>query len=507
MTLPSQNMAKSGGDIPDLQTLQWVDGVFVQGLGDPRAIVEPATGRVIATVADASPDQARAAIAAAKAAQPAWAARAPIERAKLMREVSRLIRRDADDLAELVVREQGKPLKEARGEIAGAAEFMDYFSEFARRLPGEILPSDHAGEQVWIRRAPVGVVAAIIPWNYPAALICRKMAPALVTGNAVVVKPHEMTPLSGLAMARLFEEAGLPYGLVNIITGAGDVIGEVLTSASDVDLVTMTGSVPVGRRIMANAAENLTAVSLELGGKAAFIVMSDADLDLAVQSAVTSRFMNCGQTCICNERTLVQRPIYDAFVEKFVAATQALKIGDPLSPDTDIGPKVSEEECAKVEQMVQTALSHGARAVIGGGRLTNPPTEGGFWFDPTVLVDMASDADIMRTEIFGPVVPIVPFDSFDDAVAIANEGSFGLSSYIFTRDFQTIMEAIDRIEVGEVYVNRAGPESVHGFHGGWKDSGVAGDDGVHGLEVYMRKKTVYVNYSGKTTVNLMPYER
>lgn len=499
------NAIGSGGDSPDFQTLQWFGGGFVQGLGDPRSIIEPATGQVIAMVNDASMGQASEAIAAAKAAQPAWAAFAPIERARLMREVSRLIRRDAEHLAELVVREQGKPIKEARGEIAGAAEFIDYFAEFARRLPGEILPSDHAGEQIWVRRAPVGVVAAIIPWNYPAALICRKVAPALITGNAVVVKPHEMTPLSGLAMARLFAEAGLPSGLVNIISGAGEVVGEVLTSSPDVNLVTMTGSVPVGRRIMANAAENLTTVSLELGGKAAFIVMSDADLDLAVQSAVTSRFMNCGQTCICNERTLVQRPIYDAFVEKFVAATQALKIGDPLSPDTDIGPKVSEEECAKVADMVNNALSNGARAVIGGGKPDNPPTEHGFWFDPTVLVDMAPDADIMRNEIFGPVVPIIPFDTFDDAVAIANEGSFGLSSYIFTRDFQTIMEAIDRIEVGEVYVNRAGPESVHGFHGGWQDSGVAGDDGAHGLEVYMRKKTVYVNYSGKTTVDLMPY--
>jgi lactaldehyde dehydrogenase/glycolaldehyde dehydrogenase len=505
MTQQTQYVSGLQEKSPDFQTSQWIGGAFVKGLGGPRPIVEPATGQVIAAVNDASPDQALAAIAAAKTAQPAWAARAPIERARLMREVSRLIRRDAERLAELVVREQGKPIKEARGEIAGAAEFMDYFAEFARRLPGEILPSDHPGEQVWVRRAPVGVVAAIIPWNYPAALICRKMAPALITGNAVVVKPHEMTPLSGLAMAQLFEEAGLPSGLVNMITGAGDVIGETLTTSPDVNLVTMTGSVPVGRRIMSNAAENLTTVSLELGGKAAFIVMADADLDLAVQSAVTSRFMNCGQTCICNERTLVQRPIYDAFVEKFVAATQALKIGDPLSPDTDIGPKVSEDECAKVEQMVQHALAQGARAVIGGRRLETPPTKGGFWFDPTVLVEMATDADIMRHEIFGPVVPIVPFDSFDDAVAIANEGSFGLSSYIFTRDFQTIMDAIDRIEVGEVYVNRAGPESVHGFHGGWQDSGVAGDDGVHGLEVYMRKKTVYVNYSGKTTVNLMPY--
>jgi len=484
---------------------QWIGGTWFRGQGPERQVIEPATGKVLAEIHDATVAQAHEAVAAAKAAQPLWAALPPIARARKMRDVAALIRRDQAALARLVVQEQGKPIKEAMGEIAGAAEFLEYFAEFARRLPGEILPSDFAGEEVWIRRAPVGVVAAIIPWNYPAALICRKVAPALITGNAVVVKPHEMTPLSGLALARLFDEAGLPAGLVNIVNGPGEVVGEALTGSADVGLITMTGSVPVGRRIMESAAQNLSAVSLELGGKAAFIVMPDADLDLAVRSAVTSRFMNCGQTCICNERTLVHRSIYEAFVEKFVAVTRSLKMGDPLDPNTDIGPKVSEEECAKVATMVQAALAQGARALTGGGRPAAPPSDGGFWFDPTVLVDMAPDAQIMREEIFGPVVPIVPFDTFDEAVAIANQGTLGLSSYLFTRDFHVIMEAINRIEVGEVYINRAGPEGVQGFHGGWNDSGVAGDDGLHGLEVFMRKKTVYLNYSGATTVDLMPY--
>lgn len=505
MSLSNDSRMAPASNNPTDRAEQWIGGVWDTGQGPKRHIIEPATGKVLAEVHDGTAGQAAEAVAAAKTAQLGWAALAPIARARKMREVAALIRRNQSALARLVVQEQGKPIREAMGEIAGAAEFLDYFSEFARRLPGEILPSDFAGEEVWIRRAPVGVVAAIIPWNYPAALICRKVAPALITGNAVVVKPHEMTPLSGLALARLFEKAGLPAGLVNIVTGSGEVVGEALTGSSDVGLITMTGSVPVGRRIMQNAARNLSTVSLELGGKAAFIVMPDADLDLAVKSAVTSRFTNCGQTCICNERTLVHRSIYDAFLDKFVAATRRLKVGDPLSDDTHIGPKVSEEECAKVERMVQAALAQGARVLTGGGRPAVAPSDGGFWFDPTVLVDMAPDSPIMREEIFGPVVPIVPFDTFDEAVAIANQGTYGLSSYLFTRDFHVIMEAINRIEVGEIYINRAGPEGVQGFHGGWNDSGVAGDDGLHGLEVFMRKKTVYLNYSEATTVDLMPY--
>jgi lactaldehyde dehydrogenase/glycolaldehyde dehydrogenase len=422
-----------------------------------------------------------------------------------MKRIATLIRREGEALARTVVREQGKPITEARMEVGGAAEFFDYYAEFARRIQGEILPSDFAGEQIWIQRVPVGVIAGIIPWNYPAALVSRKVAPSMIAGDTIVLKPHEDTPLSALQMARLFAEAGVPPGVVNVITGSGEVVGQTLCSSPDVDLITMTGSVPTGKHIMKTAAEHLTAVSLELGGKAPFIVMADADLDLAVRSALTSRFMNCGQVCICNERTLVQEDIYDDFVDRFAEMTQELRLGDPALETTDIGPKVSLEELEKVEHYVQRALAEGAEVVVGGNRPASPPSAQGYWYSPTVLTKVNPEMEIMQREIFGPVVPIMPFKDLDEAIAIANRSRYGLSAYLFTNDLNKVMKMVTDVTFGEVYVNRIGPESLQGYHVGYGESGLGGDDGLHGLELYLRKKTVYVNYSGKATAPLMPY--
>lgn len=481
-----------------------IDGAF-RGSSDKRTVINPANGEAFAEVDLADAAMVAEAVAAARRAQPAWGALAPLERAGVMRKIAKLIRADAEDYARLIVREQGKPIAEARGEVGGAAEFFDFFAEFARRIEGEILPSDFAGEQIWIQRVPIGVVAAIIPWNYPFALVSRKVAPALIAGNTIVLKSHEDTPLSALAMARIFERAGVPAGVVNIITGTGPVAGEALCTTADVDLITMTGSVPTGKRIMANASAHLTPVSLELGGKAPFIVMADADLDMAVRSALTSRYMNCGQVCICNERTFVERPIYDAFVERFIAESRKLKIGDPMEDSTDLGPKVSLAELEKVEARVADAVSAGAQVLLGGSRPENPPHAGGYYFSPTVITGVSQDMPIMRQEIFGPVVPIAPFDSFEEVVGHANDSRYGLSAYLFTNDISTIMGAVNDVAFGELYVNRIGPESLQGFHVGYRESGLGGDDGAHGLEAYMRKKTVYVNYSGAPTVPLMPY--
>jgi lactaldehyde dehydrogenase/glycolaldehyde dehydrogenase len=272
-----------------------------------------------------------------------------------------------------------------------------------------------------------------------------------------------------------------------------------------VNLITMTGSVPTGKRIMAAAAAHVTPVSLELGGKAPFIVMADSDIDLAVRSAVTSRYMNCGQVCICNERTLVQRSVYDAFVERFVAASAALRIGSPFDERTDLGPKMSLGELEKVERYVDEAVAAGAKLALGGHRPKVLPTPNGYWFSPTVLTHIDPSMEIMHKEIFGPVLPIIPFDSFDDALKIVNDSRYGLSAYLFTNDMPTIMRAVTDVGFGEVYVNRVGPESLQGFHVGYGESGLGGDDGAHGLEAYLRKKTVYLNYSGKSTVPLMPY--
>ncbi len=481
-----------------------IDGALV-GAKENSEVLNPTTGEVYARVPEAAPDQVDAALAAARRAQRDWGSAAPIERAKVMKRIASLVREQAEELARIVVSEQGKPILEARGEAAGAAEFFDYFAEFARRIQGEILPSDHPGEQIWIQRVPVGVVAAIIPWNYPLALVSRKVAPAMIAGDTIVLKPHEETPVSALAMARIFEAAGVPKGVVNIVTGTGETVGKQLCTSDGVDLISMTGSVPTGKIIMRNAADRMTPVSLELGGKAPFIVMEDCDLDLAVRSALTSRFMNCGQVCICNERTFVARPVYDEFVERFVAASGKLRIGDPMLETTDIGPKVSREELDKVARYVERARSDGARVLMGGGAPETAPTPGGNWFAPTVLADVLPDMEIMRNEVFGPVIPILPFDDFDAVLETANNSRYGLSAYLFTNDLEKVMRAVADLDFGELYVNRVGPESVQGYHVGYRDSGIGGEDGVHGLDAYLRKKTVYVNTSGRPATALMPY--
>lgn len=487
------------------ENLMLIDGEWVSGKGGSREVINPTNGKVLATIGEASREQTNDALAAARKAQPAWAAKSPLERAAIMQRIAALIAQNAEELARIVVLEQGKPIMEARGEIGGAAAYFSYNAEFARRIQGEILPSDAPGEQIWIQRVPVGVVAAIIPWNYPAALVSRKVAPSMIAGNTIVLKPHEETPLSALYMARLFVEAGVPAGVVNIVTGAGAEIGEALTSHPDVNLITMTGSVPTGKRIMSTAANNLVPVSLELGGKAPFIVMDDSDIDLAVRSAVTSRYMNCGQVCICNERTLVHERVYDEFVEKFVEASRALRIGDPLLETTDLGPKISHLELEKVERIVATAIGAGAEAILKGGRPENPPVTGGYWMTPTVLTSVQPDMAIMQDEIFGPVVPIMKIGDFEEALKVANDSHYGLSAYLFTNDFLKIMRAVNDVNFGEVFINRVGPESLQGYHNGYRNSGLGGDDGVHGLETFLRKKTVYANYSGKSPVALMPY--
>ena len=472
---------------------------------ETREVHSPTTGQVIAEVPEAGAAQVQAALSAARGAQPGWGRMAPVERAAIMRRIADLIDRDRETLIRIVVDEQGKPIAEARGEIGGAAEFFRYFAEFARRIEGEILPSDARNEQIWIQRVPIGVVAAIIPWNYPAALVSRKVAPAMIAGDTTVLKPHELTPLSALHMAGLFVEAGVPPGVVNIVTGAGPIVGEALTGSPDVDLITMTGSVPTGRRIMERAAAHIVPVSLELGGKAPFIVMPDADLELAVQSALTSRFMNCGQVCICNERTLVHEDIHDAFLEALVEGARGLRLGDPHGEDVDVGPKISAPELEKVEAFVAAARYEGAKIALGGERPSTPPVEGGHWYLPTVLTDVTPGMEIMQKEIFGPVVPVSKFSTAEEAFALANDSAYGLSAYLFTNDMPSIMRAVRDVDFGELYVNRIGPESLQGFHVGYRHSGVGGDDGSAGLEIYLKKKTVYMNYGTSAPTTLMPY--
>lgn len=469
-----------------------IGGAWTTG-GAVRAIevFNPATEELVGTAPEGTSADAEAALSAARGAQPAWAALPPIDRARLLRKLCLLLDRDREEIAKLITLEQGKPLAQARGEVGGAIHFIEYAADSARRIEGEILPSDNPNEELWLRRSPVGVVVGLTAWNFPVALAGRKLGPALVTGNTIVLKSHELTPLSLVAFARLCEEAGLPAGVVNIVSGTGRAVGEALVKSPLSNLVTMTGSVRAGREILAAAADSFKVVRLELGGKAPFIVMEDADIDVAVEAAVAARFTNCGQICTCNERMYLHDKIADRFLDQFIAKVGRLHLGDPMD-DVDLGPKISRLELEKVEALVDQALMDGAELLAGGRRPASESFSRGHWYEPTVLSVDSNDLLIMRDEIFGPALPVMRVRSFDEALSYANDSSYGLSAYLFTRDVRRIMRFAKESEFGELYINRGAGELAQGFHTGWKNSGLSGEDGKYGLDAYMRKKTVYI---------------
>lgn len=475
--------------------------------GQIRPVLNPATAQVFAEVPEGTREDAHAALIEAQKAQPAWEALSGVQRAGYLRRIAALIRENADALARLVVLEQGKPLFEARNEIGGTSEFFEYFASFGRSTVGELVASDNPKEDIWIREVPYGVVVGIIPWNYPSALFSRKVAPALMAGNTIVLKPHEDTPLSALALAKIVEAVGVPAGVVNVVTGAGLEVGDALVRDDITQLVTMTGSVRAGRQILEAAAKNITVVSLELGGKAPLIVMDDANVDLAVRNAITARFMNCGQVCTCNERTYVHRRVFDQFLSRYIEMAGQLRMGDPMQLGIELGPKVNQVELEKIERMVNRAKEQGAEVVMGGKRPEGEQFRRGYWYEATILTNVHNDMDIMQQEIFGPISPVMAFDDFEEAVALANDTKYGLTAYLFTNDIKRMMHAVRAIRFGEVYINKIMPEQLQGFHGGYGLSGLGGDDGKHGLAHYSRKKTVYLSYDDTLPGHLMPYPK
>ena len=398
-----------------------------------------------------------------------------------------------DRLARMLSTEQGKPLAEAQGEVGATAMFLRYAAEAARRIEGDIFPSDFPNEQLWIQRVPYGVVVALVAWNFPLALTGRKVGPALVTGNTVVLLTHSDTPTTVLEFGKLVQEAGIPPGVINLVTGYGQQIGESLVRNPITQLVTLTGSVRAGREVYRAAADNITTIRLELGGKAPFIIMDDADLDNAVEAALTARFANCGQVCTCNERMYIHEAIYEPFMEQFIEGVSKLRVGDPFT-EVNLGPKVNRPEVEKLEMMVNAAVAAGAEVAIGGSRLREGDYAHGHWFEPTVLTNTTTDMAIMREEIFGPVVPIQKVTGFEEALSLANDSDYGLSAYLFTRDMKRVMSAVNKLDFGEIYVNRGIGELVQGFHHGYRRSGLGGEDGKYGLEGYLQKKTMYVNF-------------
>jgi lactaldehyde dehydrogenase/glycolaldehyde dehydrogenase len=453
-------------------------------------VINPATEEVIATVPEATIQNVDEAVNAAEAAQKGWSQLPAIERARYLHEIAEKIRSNADRLAHVISEEQGKILALAKVEVAFSADYTDYMAEFARRYEGEIIQSDRRGENIFLYKAPIGVIAGILPWNFPFFLILRKLAPALVTGNTIVIKPSEETPINACEFAKLVAECSLPKGVFNLVTGDGRV-GEALASHPKVGMISLTGSVEAGSAVMKAAAKNITKVSLELGGKAPAIVMRDANLDLAVKAIRDSRIINTGQVCNCAERVYVHKAIADEFLSRICSAMGRTVSGDPFSPESEMGPLVSRTQLSNVDAAVKKAVADGAHVALGGdiddrGR--------GFFYKPTVLTDCRQSTDIMRQEIFGPVLPIATFTEFDEALELANDCEFGLTSSIFTNDIHLAMRAANELKFGETYINREHFEAMQGFHAGWRKSGIGGADGRHGLEEFLQTHVVYLNY-------------
>jgi len=470
-----------------------VDGGWRAGSGESIAVLDPVREQPLAHVPSATAAEVHAALEAAHRAQAGWAASSPIARGAHLRTIADLIAAHRDALADLLVSEVGKPTVQAQGEVDFAEQLLRYSAEWDRRLEGEILPGEGPGEVIHLLRAPVGVLAAICPWNFPLAVLCRKLGPALLTGNTVVVKPSEVTPLATIELVRLIgEHAPLPPGVLNLVTG-GPQTGAALVADELTALVSFTGHRDTGKRIMAAAAANLTRVALELGGTAPAIVWRDADLDVAVPAIVTARHHNSGQVCTCAERVLVHEDVVDEFTERYVAAVERLRLGDPRS-GVDMGPLVNAAQLAKTQAAVETARAEGATVVSGGGRPAGEQFATGYWHAPTVLRDVSPQMRIMHEETFGPVTPIIGIDSLERAVEVANDSRYGLSAYVFSRDYQAIMRTVDALRFGEIYLNRTLGESLHAHHSGFGESGIGGEDGKWGLYRYTQIKTAYQHY-------------
>ena len=474
----------------------YINGEFVDSQsGGTIDVASPTNEEVLYTVPNGTVSDAHLALETAKAAQPAWAALPAVERGNILAKFADLIRENRQRLAEILTLEMGKTYSLALGEVDVSADFINFPAQAARRIEGDILPSDVPGEYIMIHKVPYGVTVGIAAWNFPLALACRKIGPALTTGNVMVVKPPSVTPVAVLALGELAAQAGIPKGVLNLVTGGGSTMGEELVTNPITRLVSMTGSSATGQEIFRKAADRLIAVRLELGGKAPFILLADGNVDKAVEAAVVSRHLNSGQVCTCPERFYIHDAVYGEFLEKYTAAVARLKIGDPMKEDTDIGPKVNAHETSQLEKIVDKAVSQGASLVLGGKRPEGAEFEKGHWYEPTILTDCTNNMDVMQEEVFGVVSPIMRVSSYEEALALANDSQYGLAAFLFTNDVRLIGRAVLELEFGEIYVNRPMGEQRQGFHNGYKLSGTGGEDGKYGMENYLEKKTMYVNFS------------
>ena len=473
-------------DLNLLREQAYVNGQWIEADDDARfAVTNPANGELIAEVASLGRVETARAIDAAQAALPAWRARTAKERSTILRRWYELIMANQEDLARLLSWEQGKPLAESRGEIAYGASFIEWFAEEAKRVYGDVIPHDKPGRRLVVIKQAIGVVAAITPWNFPNAMITRKVGPALAAGCTVVLKPASETPLSALALAALGERAGIPAGVLNIVPGTRSrEIGAELTGNPLVQKLSFTGSTGIGKLLMAQCAETIKKVSLELGGNAPFIVFDDADLDAAVQGALGSKFRNTGQTCVCTNRLLVQNGVYDEFARRLVAAVNALKVAPADDDGAQQGPLINAKAVAKVQEHIADAVAKGARVLAGG----KPHALGGNFFEPTVLGEVTPEMLVARDETFGPLAPIFRFDTEEQAIAMANDTEFGLASYLYTRDLGRAWRVSEALEYGMVGVNEGLISTEVAPFGGIKQSGLGREGSKYGIDDYIEQK-------------------
>ncbi|MBK7508660.1 MAG: NAD-dependent succinate-semialdehyde dehydrogenase [Comamonadaceae bacterium] len=467
-----------------LKTDGLINGQWVSG-NSRFEVLDPATGLKLADVANLGPADAQAAIAAANTAWPAWRGKTAKERSNILRKWFDLLMANQDDLGRLMTAEQGKPLPEAKGEVAYGASFVEWFAEEAKRVNGETLPPFDPTRRLMVLRQPIGVCAAITPWNFPLAMITRKVAPALAAGCPVIIKPAELTPLTALAAAELAIRAGIPAGVINLLCADGDhsiAIGKVLCESDVVRHLSFTGSTEVGRILMAQSAPTVKKLSLELGGNAPFIVFDDADIDSAVEGAFASKYRNAGQTCVCSNRLYVQDGVYDEFVEKFAAKVRTAKVGNGFEDGVNQGPLIEEAALEKVERHVKDAVARGARVLVGGKRLS------GQFFEPTVVADATADMLCAREETFGPFAPVFRFTTEQEAIDAANATEFGLASYFYSRDVGRIFRVSEALEYGMVGINVGILATEHVPFGGVKQSGLGREGSHHGIDDYVELK-------------------
>jgi len=464
----------------------YIDGKWIEASDGQTIVVHnPATGEKIGEVPMLGRQETAEAIAAAERAWPGWRDLTAHERARMLRRWYDLIISNQDDLARIMTLEQGKPLTEARGEVLYGAAYVEWFAEEAKRVYGDTIPMAQPGKRIVVIKQPVGVCAAITPWNFPSAMITRKAAPALAAGCPVVVKPAAQTPFSALALARLAEEAGIPAGVFNVVTGRASEIGGELTANPVVRKLSFTGSTEVGKLLMRQCADTVKKISLELGGHAPFLVFADADLDAAVDGALASKYRNSGQTCVCANRFLIEDPVYDVFAERLIALVQErLRVGNGLDEGVNQGPLIDLNAIRKVEAQIQDALDKGARIGCGGRRAG----KNGFFFEPTILLDVTPDMLIAREETFGPVAPLFRFSTEEEAVALANDSPYGLASYFYSRDVGRVWRVAEQLEYGMVGINTGIMSSESAPFGGVKESGIGREGSKYGIEEYLEIK-------------------